>query len=65
MGFNCYIEDMNGECLSKCTPKAKMSVKPRITIAKKIDPVYILCAIGVCAPGGGGSAGALAGAGVV
>lgn len=64
MGFNCYIEDMNGECLSKCTPTAKLAVKPKITIAKKTDPAYIFTATGVCAPGGS-SAGALAGAGVV
>jgi hypothetical protein len=65
VGFNAYVEDMNGECLAKCSPKSKMSMTPNFTIAAGTDPIYIFGAIGNSAPGGGGSAGALAGAGVV
>ena len=65
MGFNAYVEDTNGECIAKCTPKGKMSFDPKFTIAAGVDPVLAVTAIATCAPGGGGSAGALAGAGVV
>lgn len=65
MGFNVYIEDMDGKCIAKCTPKGKMSFSPKIVIAQGTDPVLIFNAIMTTAPGGGGSAGALAGAGVV
>lgn len=63
-GFNVYIEDSNGICVAKCTPKAKMAFEPKITVAAGVDPGYIMAGIMAVAPGGG-SAGALAGAGVV
>ena len=63
-GFNVYIEDNNGICVGKSTPKAKMSFEPKITVAAGVDPAYIMTGIMAVAPGGG-SAGALAGAGVV
>ncbi len=65
MGFNVYVEDMNGKCVAKCSPKAKMSFDPKISVAAGVDPLYVISAIKTCAPGGGGSAGALAGAGAV
>mmetsp|Transcript_16943 Transcript_16943/g.23974 ORF Transcript_16943/g.23974 Transcript_16943/m.23974 type:complete len:235 (-) Transcript_16943:191-895(-) len=65
MGFNAYVEDMNKECLAKCTPKSKMSISPLFVLAPGTDPAYIFSAIAGCNPGGGSSAGALAGAGVI
>jgi len=64
LGFNAYVEDMNGECLGKCSPKSKMAFDVNYSITSGVDPMYVIAALTSCASNGG-AAGAAAGAGAI